>query len=171
MPFNFNYGGIIKTGKVSGVIDPTDAQDAATKNYVDANEVFITDTETSLGGKVIVESSDIRYTIDNDDSEVRFFVVNGSVTADRLADNAVVTAKIMDSQVTIAKLGSDVTISALPLPTSDLNMNGNTITSLPDPTNETEAANKRYVDEHAGVIDTESSPGFGILITLLLIST
>ena len=50
MPFNFNYGGIIKTGKVSGVIDPTDAQDAATKNYVDANEVFITDTETSLGG-------------------------------------------------------------------------------------------------------------------------
>ena len=165
MPFNFNYGGIIKTGKVSGVIDPTDAQDAATKNYVDANEVFITDTETSLGGKVIVESSDIRYTIDNDDSEVRFFVVNGSVTADRLADNAVVTAKIMDSQVTIAKLGSDVTISALPLPTSDLNMNGNTITSLPDPTNETEAANKRYVDEHAGVIDTESSPGFGILIT------
>ena len=103
--------------KLTGVADPTLAQDAATKNYVDVATVAI---NTLADGKVylgdvsnvaqeVTLSGDV--TIDNagattiGSSKVVSSMINdGTIVAADIANDAVITSKILDANVTTAKI-------------------------------------------------------------------
>ena len=54
-------------------------------------------------------ASQVQLSIDNNTREISATIVSGSIGTTELADNAISTAKIADGNVTLSKLGADVT--------------------------------------------------------------
>lgn len=126
-----NVVGVIDIPKdifpVSGsvVVDP-DGQDSGT--YI---ELVIENQETPIYINVAslidnytaqASATQIQLTVDNSTREISATIVDGSVDADALAENAVTTAKIADANVTLAKLGSDVTPTLTQVATNKTNI-------------------------------------------------
>jgi len=65
-----------------------------------------------------------------------------------ISNNAITTNKIKDGTITDADLNKlNIPLSGFGLPTSSISMDGNKITNLATPTNSTDAATKKYVDD------------------------
>ncbi|HDG68198.1 MAG TPA: hypothetical protein ENG11_03525, partial [candidate division Zixibacteria bacterium] len=79
----------VNNARIVNVAEPTAAQDAATKNYVDSNFLQTVNTSAPVVG--------------NGTSGSPVTVATGGITTSYLADNAVTTAKIADEAVTAAK--------------------------------------------------------------------
>ena len=117
------------------VLDPADAQDVATKKYVDAaNRAFIFDNnrylavgEVSMGGKRL---ENVGTPLENFQATYKFYV-------DALVEVATALRKIQDG--VFASEGN-------------IDMNGNSITGLPNPADKDAAANKNYVDNGGAII-------------------
>ena len=121
--------------KLTGVADPTLAQDAATKNYVDTATAGITTlangkiylgnasneaTEVTPTGDVIITNAGVT-AIGTEkvvagmlatDAVETAKIKNLNVTTGKLADDAVTTVKITDANVTAAKLATDAVETA-----------------------------------------------------------
>ena len=117
------------------VLDPADAQDVATKKYVDAaNRAFVFDNnvgEVSMGGKRL---ENVGTPLENFQATNKFYVdtlVEASVAGDKAL------RKIQDG--VFASEG-------------DIDMNGNSITGLPNPVDRDAAANKNYVDNGGAIV-------------------
>ena len=103
------------SNKLINVTDPTDAQDAATKNYVDTATGAIT---TLNDGKIYIGDATNQAIQVKPTGDVT--ITNAGVTAigtekvleGMLAPNAVTTVKILDSNVTTNKLANDAVTSA-----------------------------------------------------------
>ena len=121
------------------VLDPADAQDVATKKYVDAaNRAFIFDNnkylavgEVSMGGKRL---ENVGTPLENFQATNKFYV-DTLVEASTAGDKAL--RKIRDG--IFASEG-------------DINMNGNSITGLPNPVDRNAAVNKNYVDNGGAIV-------------------
>ena len=121
------------------VLDPADAQDVATKKYVDAaNRAFIFDNnkylaigEVSMGGKRL---ENVGTPLENFQAANKFYV-DALVEVSTAGDKAL--RKIQDG--IFASEG-------------DIDMNGNSITGLPSPVDKDAAANKNYVDNGGAII-------------------
>ena len=121
------------------VLDPADAQDVATKKYVDsANRAFIFDNnkylavgEVSLGGKRL---ENVGTPLENFQATNKFYV-DTLVEASTAGDKAL--RKIQDG--TFASDG-------------DIDMNGNSITGLPNPVDRDAAVNKNYADNGGAIV-------------------
>ena len=119
------------------VLDPADAQDVATKKYVDAaNRAFVFDNnkylavEVSMGGKRL---ENVGTPLENFQATNKFYVdtlVEASTTGDKAL------RKIQDG--IFASEG-------------DIDMNGNSITGLPNPVDRDAAANRNYVDNGGAI--------------------
>ena len=121
------------------VLDPADAQDVATKKYVDsANRAFIFDNnkylavgEVSLGGKRL---ENVGTPLENFQATNKFYV-DTLVEASTAGDKAL--RKIQDG--TFALDGN-------------IDMNGNSITGLPNPVDRDAAVNKNYADNGGAIV-------------------
>ena len=121
------------------VLDPADAQDVATKRYVDAaNKAFVFDNnkylavgEVSMGGKRL---ENVGTPLENFQATNKFYV-DTLVEAATAGDKAL--RKIQDGI-----FASD----------GEIDMNGNSITGLPNPVDRNAAANKNYVDNGGAIV-------------------
>ena len=121
------------------VLDPADAQDVATKRYVDAaNRAFVFDNnkylavgEVSMGGKRL---ENVSTPLENTQATNKFYV-DTIVEAASAGDKAL--RKIQDG--IFASEG-------------EIDMNGNSITGLPNPVDRDAAVNKNYVDNGGAII-------------------
>ena len=121
------------------VLDPADAQDVATKKYVDAaNRAFVFDNnrylavgEVSMGGKRL---ENVGTPLENFQATNKFYV-DALVEASTAGDKAL--RKIQDGI-----FASD----------GEIDMNGNSITDLPNPVDQDAAANKNYVDNGGAMV-------------------
>ena len=121
------------------VLDPADAQDVATKRYVDAaNKAFVFDNnkylavgKVSMGGKRL---ENVGTPLENFQATNKFYV-DTLVESATAGDKAL--RKIQDG------------IFALD---GEIDMNGNSITGLPNPVDSDAAANKNYVDNGGAII-------------------
>ena len=121
------------------VLDPADAQDVATTKYVDAaNRAFIFDNnkylavgEVSMGGKRL---ENVGTPLENFQATNKFYV-DALVEASTAGDKAL--RKIQDGI-----FASD----------GEIDMNGNSITGLPNPVDKDAAANKNYVDNGGAIV-------------------
>ena len=121
------------------VLDPADAQDVATKRYVDAaNKAFVFDNnkylavgEVSMGGKRL---ENVGTPLENFQATNKFYV-DTLVEAATAGDKAL--RKIQDGI-----FASD----------GEIDMNGNSITGLPNPVDMDAAANKNYVDNGGAIV-------------------
>ena len=121
------------------VLDPANAQDVATKKYVDAaNRAFVFDNtkylatgDVSMGGKRL---ENVGTPLENFQATNKFYV-DTLVEASTAGDKAL--RKIQDG--IFASEG-------------EIDMNGNSITGLPNPVDKDAAANKNYVDNGGAII-------------------
>ena len=121
------------------VLDPADAQDVATKRYVDAaNKPFVFDNnkylavgKVSMGGKRL---ENVGTPLENFQATNKFYV-DTLVEAATAGDKAL--RKIQDGI-----FASD----------GEIDMNGNSITGLPNPVDMDAAANKNYVDNGGAIV-------------------
>ena len=123
---------------LTNVLDPADMQDVATKQYVDtANRAFIYGEgkylavgKVSMGGKRL---ENVGTPLENFQATNKFYV-----------DTLVETATAGDKA--LSKLQDGIFAS-----TDEIDMNGNSITGLPNPIDRDAAANKNYVDNGGAI--------------------
>ena len=137
------------TAKITNLGDPSSAQDAATKNYVDT-QLLTLDTLGELTNVTITSVAD-NEVLAYDSSSGQW--INQTASEAGLATSGNLTTHTSSTSnphsVTASQVGATTTsnkITDFTAPTSDLSMNSNKITSVSDPTGAQDAATKAYVD-------------------------
>lgn len=176
------------TQKLINVLDPTAAQDAATKKYVDdataaintleSGKIYLgnaTDvaTEVAMSGDVTIDNAGV--TTIGESKVVSSMIANGTIIAEDIAVGAVTTAQILDGTILVADLADDAVETAK---IKDLNVtpaklapgtanqilvtNGTPAVEWMTPTNTLTAVNGQLVSTINGLA---SAPSVGVLIS------
>jgi hypothetical protein len=146
--------------KITGLAAPTDADDAATKNYVDngiagmntlaSGKVYLGNsgnvaTEVTLSGDVTIDNAGVSAI--GTSKVLSSMILDGTLITADIANNAVVTSKILDANVTNAKLDKiNIPLSGFGVATAAIELGDHKLTGLAEPTDEDDAATKNYVD-------------------------
>jgi uncharacterized protein YjbI with pentapeptide repeats len=164
--------------KLTGVANPANDQDAATKKYVDDaataintladGTIYLGDEngdaqEVTLSGDVTINNAGIS-TI-GASKVVTGMIADGTILVGDLANNAVETAKIKDANVTTAKIAdanitdakldkTNIPLSGFGAASANVALGANKLTGVANPTNDQDAATKKYVDDAATAINT-----------------
>ena len=162
--------------KITSLATPTNAQDAATKAYVDTRLGTIVDTDDQTAAEVTsVASGDVAAT--NVQAAIAELAaeklaaaatfsgdIKGTYDATTIDANKVLTGMIKDGEVKNADLDkANIPLSGFGVATADISIgNGTTnhkLTNLLNPTNAQDAATKKYVDDAivAGAPDASGS--------------
>ena len=145
--------------QIKNLAEPTDSEDAATKNYVDnatSNNTTLTDGSVFVGNASNVATA---------------VALSGDVTLTNtgvatIADNAVTTSKIADINVTNAKLDkANIPLSGFGAATADVDLGTKKLTNVADPTNAQDAATKNYVDNQIATVQISSQGKTSIYLT------
>ena len=126
---------------IINLADPANAQDAATKAYVDgiasSGALGLTNAHILIGSATNVATPQ---TITGDASLTN----NGTLT---ISNNAITADKILNANVTNAKLDKiNIPLSGFGAAAADISLGGFSIINLADPTNAQDAATKAYID-------------------------
>jgi len=140
---------VMGTNGITGLVDPTSAQDAATKKYVDDNSInnVVEDVTPQLGGNLDVNGNTITSTsngniVINPDGTGTVDVSSSRITSvtDPTGNQDAATKKYVDDADDLKLNLSGGTM------TGNIAMNTNSITGLADPSNPQDAATKNYAD-------------------------
>jgi hypothetical protein len=124
--------------KLSGVADPTLAQDAATKNYVDSATAAI--TNLTNGNVFIGNSSNVATPV----------AVTGDVTITNAGVTTIGTGKVDNTKLD----KTNIPLSGFGAASANVALGGNKLSGVADPTLAQDAATKSYVDAATGAITT-----------------
>jgi len=128
--------------KITNLANPTDAQDGATKAYVDTITIpdgSITTAKLANGSVTTLKLADLNVTTAK--------LADLNVTTAKLADNSVTTAKIADANVTNNKLNKiAIPLSGFGNPTATVSFGNQRLNELANPIANQDAATKAYVD-------------------------
>jgi hypothetical protein len=154
--------------KLTGLAEPTDSDDAATKGYVDKGiggmntladgKVYLGNsgnvaTEVTLSGDVTIDNAGVSAI--GTSKVLSSMIVDGTLIAADIADNAVITSKILDANVTNAKLDkTNIPLSGFGVATTAIELGDHKLTGLAEPTDSDDAATKNYVDIGIASINT-----------------
>ena len=141
---------VMGTNKITGLVDPTSAQDAATKNYVDTQDA----TKLSLSGgtmtgDLVMGTNGITDLVDptsDQDAATKNYVDDNSINnvvedvTPQLGGNLDVNGNTITST-------SNGNIVISPDGTGTVDVDSTRITSVTDPTGNQDAATKNYVDD------------------------
>jgi len=94
--------------------------------------------------------------------------LSNSIVAGDITTDAVTTAKILDDNVTNAKIATGITFSKLSAPQAVFDLNSQRITGLGDPTGDQDAATKAYVDAARAGLDVKASVRVASTVDLAL---
>ena len=144
---------VMGTNKITGLVDPTSAQDAATKNYVDTQDA----TKLSLSGgtmtgNLVMGTNGITDLVDptsDQDAATKNYVDDNSINnvvedvTPQLGGNLDVNGNAITST-------SNGNIVISPDGTGTVDVDSTRITSVADPTGNQDAATKNYVDTRSG---------------------
>lgn len=152
----------LNSNKITSVADPTLAQDAATKNYVDTHSAsnVLTSAHILVGNGLnvatdVAMSGDVH--IDNTGSTtIQPAVVTGSKIASATITNTNVAS------------GTFAAITGVGIQSQSLDMGTHTIQNVADPVNAQDAATKAYVDSAAAGLDPKASSRVATATTLTL---
>ena len=166
------------SNKLINVTDPSSAQDAATKSYVDTATSSITtltngkiyvgnasneatqvtptgDVTITNAGVTAIGTSKVVTTMLAADAVTSAKITDGTIVVGDLADDAVETAKIKNANVTNAKLDkTNIPLSGFGAATANVALGANKLTGVADPTAPQDAATKNYVDTATSSITT-----------------
>lgn len=128
--------------KITNLVDPINAQEAATKKYVDSKT-----TKTPVGPTAPVNPvvGDTYYNT----TDKRLYVYNGTdwvpVGNEKLAEGNLFVGNAQGIATATAKV--EVSLTGFGAPTAELSMAGKSITNLASPVGNQDAVNKKYVDD------------------------
>jgi hypothetical protein len=157
------------SNKLTGVANPTAAQDAATKSYVDSQiSTGVVDATTTVKGKVqlagdltgtaaepVVAAGKITTAKLANDAVTSAKITDGTIVVSDIADNAIETTKIKAAAVTDAKLDkANIPLSGFAAATADVDLGSNKLTNVTNPSSAQDAATKNYVDTATSSITT-----------------
>ena len=136
--------------QIKNLANPTDAQDAVTKSYVDNATLTTTLTDGSIF-------------VGNASNEATSVTLSGDVTLTNtgvatITNTAVTTSKIADVNVTNAKLDKpNIPLSGFGAATADVNLGTKNIKNLADPIDNQDAATKMYIDNIKNQLQSQIS--------------
>ncbi|QLG44322.1 beta strand repeat-containing protein [Costertonia aggregata] len=136
------------SNQINNLLDPTLNQDAATKIYVD----------NAVGG--INTLADGRIYIGDGTDTAQEIILGGDATLANdgtltIANNAITTIKILDANITNAKLDkANIPLSGFAAAAAALDLGNNQVNNLANPTLNQDAATKLYVDTAIGGVNT-----------------
>lgn len=140
------------TNVIKNVVDPTNAQDAATKNYVDT-EIAAISSEDLVGttsGETIVDGTSIGVTGVNHVGITNAATGNGPVI-ESLGDDTNIDLNLQAKGTGVVNISDNASI------TGTLDMNDQLINNVATPVSDNDAATKAYVDGVASGLDVKQS--------------
>jgi hypothetical protein len=129
----------VDSHKLTNVIDPTADQDAATKKYVDDTKTALLGTTADASEETIKGVKKYAQDIFGTDSDDKDDITVKGNHAYIVAVDAVADAANTRASNALLKDGTEAMTGAL-------NMGSHKITAVTDPTNDQDAATKKYVD-------------------------
>ncbi|MGN7515000.1 MAG: hypothetical protein ACTHOM_11520, partial [Allomuricauda sp.] len=115
------------------------------KDSIIGNEVFdATDATLVRSGN----GEDIPYTLDVSEGGITAFeIATGAVTTDEIFNGTILTEDIADAAITDTELDKlNIPLSGFGVAEADIDLNGNGLINLADPTNPLDAVNLQYLD-------------------------
>jgi hypothetical protein len=148
--------------KITNVVDPTAAQEGATKNYIDTNFYKQSTIDSTYYDKSTSDTRFLRTDGNNNMSSDLTFNTGASVVLndtnmDAGSNQLINVADPSTAQDAMTKNFADsnyLMTSGNNAMTGNLDMGTNKITSLVDPTANQEAATKKYVDDNSADVST-----------------
>ena len=128
------------TAKITNLGDPSSAQDAATKNYVDT-QLLTLDT--------IGELTDVTITSVADNEVLAYDSSSGHFINQTASEAGLATSGTLTTHTSATSNPHTVTVDQVfagGVPTGDLNINSNKLTNVTNPSSAQDAATKNYVD-------------------------
>ena len=138
------------TAKITNLGDPSSAQDAATKNYVDT-QLLTLDT--------IGELTDVTISSVGDNEVLAYDSSSGHFINQTASEAGLATSGNLTTHTSATSNPHTVTVDqafAGGVPTGDLNINSNKLTNVTNPSDAQDAATKNYVDTQVQTKDALS---------------
>lgn len=145
--------------KIINCLDPTNAQDVATKNYIDNNFVTLTTNQTISGIKTFEKAGGSEIII-NTTSNKNTNLIKHNVTGTTYWTTGIYSTALNTNYDYRIRKDGTTDIITIDYTSPSLNMNNYKIINCQDPTNAQDVTTKNYVDNHSFYVTVAKTGSF-----------